>query len=50
VSVVARDPRHDPFVRLVERDEVRVELDVERAVDATRAGLVRLVRQNVAVE
>jgi hypothetical protein len=50
MSVVARDARHDPFVRLVERHEVRFELDVERAVDAAGPSPVRLVCQYVPVE
>jgi hypothetical protein len=50
VAVVAGDSGHDPFVRLVERHEVALELDVERAVGAGRCRAMRLVGDDVVLE
>jgi hypothetical protein len=50
MSVVTRDPRKDPLVRLVERNEVRLDLHVEGAVDAAGSRLVRFVGHDLAVE
>jgi hypothetical protein len=50
VIVVASNARHEAFVGLVERNDVGLDLYVERAVDPGRAGLMRLVREHVAGE
>jgi len=50
MPIVTRDPRNDPLVRLVERNEVGLDLHVEGAVDAGGSRPMRFVRHDLAVE
>jgi hypothetical protein len=48
MPVVARDAGHDARVRLVERDQIRLDLDVVRAVHALCFRPVGLIGEDVA--
>jgi hypothetical protein len=50
MPVVTSDPRNDPVVRLVERNEVGLDLHVEGAVDPGGSRLVRFVGHDLPFE